>query len=63
MPHTQNSILFGELLCRRYKSHTLYYDEMLCGVLYCLIMTVIPPAKQLSIEMLCCIVLCCYFLL
>ena len=50
MPHTQNSILFGELLYRRYKSHTLYFDEILCDVLYCLITTVISPVKQPSVE-------------
>nr|DAZ85189.1 MAG TPA: hypothetical protein [Caudoviricetes sp.] len=36
---------------------------MSCGVLCCFALTVIPSVKQPSVEVLCCIVLCCYFLL
>ena len=50
MSHTQNSILFGELLCRRYKSHDLRCDVMSCTVIFCSVLTIIPPVKQPSVE-------------
>ena len=62
MPHTQNSILFGDLLCRRYKSHDLRCDVMSCTVIFCSILTVIPPVKQPSVEVLCYNLLFCLVL-
>ena len=58
MPPTQNSI-FGELLCRRYKlrCHILFFAFISCYVL-----TVIPPVKQSSVEVLCCALLFCRFM-
>jgi hypothetical protein len=49
MSPTQYSI-FGGLLCRRYKSHILFYYVLCCSVLPCRVLTVIPPVKQSSVE-------------
>ena len=68
MPPTQYSI-FGRLLCRRYKSRMIYI-VLSCSVVHFTVLllfydllTVIPPVKQPSIEVLRYIILCYYFLL
>lgn len=65
MPPTQNSI-FGELLYKRYKGRIIYivlsYFEVYFVILLYSSLTVIPPVKQSSIEVLCFTLLFCCFI-
>nr|DAG54879.1 MAG TPA: hypothetical protein [Caudoviricetes sp.] len=57
--HLPKIQFFGEPLCRRYKlrCHILFFAFISCYVL-----TVIPPVKQSSIEVLCYTLLFCRFM-